>query len=247
MSGPRRYQGQSVSDWVAQLDYTRPTEEARAIDELLKIGSNAIPDLASILSQNGGMDSHVARFAQRAAIKMQLTQRPRMTIESLQGRACFAACLLAESNHVDISSLTLLFQHHLTNGTYANSISARALGLSGGRGVVILANLLASPQISLRNTAAYGLSYARTNPVAIAALLQCARSETDPILQANALQYLNHSSVPAAQLTAVTIPLLESQRLFTRYTAATILSNLPNDSAASQALDHYRKKEPPRP
>jgi hypothetical protein len=243
-TGPRLYHGRTVMEWVARLDPIDPIEYARARTVLLEIGPEAMPDLGFILAQNTGYASQAKQFVYKLIGRMRLKQPPRsVSLETLQGHACMAAALLAESNHVDISSLVPVLERHLLNGTYASNLGARALGSSGSEGVAILTHLLQSPKMSIRYSAAYGLSFARGNPAVTTLLFDIVRAEPDPILRANALQYVDRSAGTEPVLVPLAISFLSGSNLFTRYSGALVLSNFPNNTNAVRALSEYRARE----
>jgi hypothetical protein len=238
-----RYDGKTVSEWLAYIDLNQPEVTARTHAELMKIGSNALPDLEAILSEKKYNANHLKRSIIDTAIRLHLLRKQSINLESLQGRACYAACFLAASNHVDISVLVPSLEFHQTNNTYASYLGAQALAYCGDQGARTLTNLMFSPQRSVRYNALQGLRLARSNSVAITGLLKAAEIDEDIILRANALELLKNSGTPPDQLIAVAIPMLNQTNLYAQAIAATLLSKYPDNTTAAQALATYQARK----
>lgn len=230
------YNGKTVVEWVARLDRNKPVQHDEAAKVLVEIGPSAVSELKNILSQRQGLLTEIRTYIIQFASRSRLTRAPSIDREKLQGRACEAAYLIAEGRGSDISCLTPYLYYHLTNGTYADISSAHALARSGDRGVSILTNLLFSPKAAMRNNAGMGLSFVKTNAVAIRALLQSARSDPDLTLRANALLYLRGGGVPPKDMVAPAIRLLDSKNGFVRRTAEQILGDYPENEMARKAM-----------
>jgi|GEM_PF-1258060 len=237
------YNGKTVQEWVERLDRNKPVQHDEAAKALVEIGPSAVSDLKRILSQRQGLLTEIRTGIIQFASRCNLTRAPSVDREQLQGRACEAAYLIAERASSDISCLTPYLYYHLTNGTYADISSARALARSGNRGVSILTNLLFSPKPGVRNNAGMGLSFAKTNGAAINALLQSARSDPDLTLRANALLYLRGGGASSKDMVVTAIQLIDSKNDFARHTAELILADYPDDETVREVRAN-RKKMP---
>src|SRR5688572_32784932 len=100
----RKYEGRTIREWIHALD---PHVDARAQHEqasevVVRIGTNCIPVISSILSEpRGDMAESIKLLGRRVGV----IPREAVPLNERQYRASRAAYKIAESADVDISSL----------------------------------------------------------------------------------------------------------------------------------------------
>jgi HEAT repeat protein len=222
---------------VAQLDPDSQRRDQReaATAALVRIGPAAVPVLERILA---GRTDSPSEKVKGVLIRFGWVKRPLVHPLELQSRACEAAHRLAEQSlAVDITRLVPHLQYHFTNGPYADSTSGRALASAGSEGITVLTNLLFTGTRCVRDMAASSLRHWRTDPRAIAALIQSARTETDASLRANAMLYLTGSRGPADSLSALGLRGLKSDNGYERLMAANLLGDFVHRTEVATALN----------
>jgi hypothetical protein len=232
---PNLYRGKSVREWVALLDPQSGQEKRRedASWALVQLGNKALPDLEAILAWRR---NRLVDAARGYAIRFGLARPSSISPLDLQSLACEAAFNLAERAEVDISRLVPHLRYHLTNGTYADSNSARALVRAGPDGIAVLTNLVLTGTINVRAQAGWALHFTNKRPEAIAALIQSASSDPLPQLRAEALLYLQGSHGAPEALVPLGLGFLHSDDGYARWTAATLLQDYVSKDEVRVAL-----------
>ena len=218
----KSYDGKTVREWVAELNPQSGMEEQRqdASSALLRIGSDALPEIERILAWRSRAWIEKAKSL---SMRYRLMKPPTISPQELQSRACEAARRLAEYKNLDISRLVPHLEYHFTNGTYADWSSGEALAKSGTTGIHVLTNHLITGNKNVRDMAGSSLRHARTSAVAVAALIQSAKTESDAQLRANALLYLTQSVGKPEQLVPLGLGFLQEGDGYERWAAARLL------------------------
>jgi len=244
---PKLYQGKTVRQWVAMLDmrvdYQKQREEAAIA--LVRIGPDALPEIQHILAWRLGPMESVRDYAVRFHFL-----RPRAIPQrELQSRACEAAYHLAEEANVDISRLVPNLRYHFTNGTYADSNSARALAGAGASGFSILTNLLFTGTPPVQDMAGWSLGLIRKHPEVVAALVQYASDDPTLSKRSTALIYLHGLGGPAELVVPLGLTYLHSQNPYAQKAAARLLEDYKQDERVREALQEFQNNSalPPRP
>jgi hypothetical protein len=234
LSKPEVHQGRTVRQWVSLLDMdvNRKQEREEASQALIRIGASALPEVERILAWRPERWESL----RNRAIRLGLVQPHPIHPRELQSRACEAAYTLAERADVDISGLVPHLEYHLTNGTYADSNSGRALAAAGPQGVAVLTNLLQVGGRSVRDNAGAALRHVDQRPEVIDALIRSANGDPDPGLRANAVLYLAGSRGLAHQLVPLGLKFLQSDDGYQRWAGANLLQDYRTNPEARTAL-----------
>lgn len=219
---PMTHKGKTVREWVLLIDNTGGNDKQRdkASSAIVAIGQPAVPELEEILAWR----PHTWRDKlQPWLLRFHLVRAEEMRPQELVNRACEAAYNLGEDSSTDIQPLIPHLEFHFTNGTYAYSSSSRALTSSGPQGIAILTNLMFSGSDYLRNESAFALRHVNKRPEVIAALIRMLTTETNAILRANALGYLNGSEGPTEVLVPLGLKFLRSTNAYDRQQAKWLL------------------------
>ena len=212
------YEGKAAEEWLRLCDPTRTMEDDPAWNALVRMGTDALPDLERIL---GRRPNSLRDYWKGWMIHLHLARPDPLPVHEWNYRAARAAYILAERGNVDIRPLLPVLTFHFTNSTYGEF--SRALASAGDEGISVLTNYVLSDQLRLRNEAASALRFVRNKPQAIAALLRVATFETNRSWQANALLYLQGSGAPAAEVVPLALQFLRSEDAYTRWAAAELL------------------------
>ncbi len=228
------YDGKTVRQWVAELNPQSGMDEQReaASSALVRIGDDALPEIERILAWRSRAWIEKAKGL---AMRCRLMKPPLFRPQELQSRACEAARRLAEFKNSDINRLVPHLEYHFTNGTYADWSSGEALARAGTAGINVLTNQLFTGKMNVRDMAGSSLRQVRTNTVAVAALIQSAKTETNAQLRANTLLYLTQSAGAPEQLVPLGLGFLQSGDGYERWAAARLLepfATLPEVRAA---------------
>jgi HEAT repeat protein len=108
---------------------------------------------------------------------------------------------------------------------------------TGREGIRELTNLLFTGTRYVRDMAGSSLRHGRTDPRAIAALIQSALTETDAGLRANAMLYLKGSRGPEDRLSALGLKGLKSKDGYERSMAANLLGDFVHRTEVATALN----------
>lgn len=216
-------------------------ERDQAQYELFQLGGDALPAVRTILQDRARPPSIVRKFL----LKRGFIDPPEISPRELQSRACEAAYVLAERADVDISELVPDLQRHFTNG-YADSSGGRALARAGEPGIRALTNQLAVGSRNIRDNAGWALTFVRTHPIAISALLSSANSDPDAALRSNALRYLEGSGANFEAVHPVALSLLAHSNDYVRLGAVQLLTDYPDIPQARETLSELINDPDPR-
>jgi len=227
---PKTYEGMTIEEWVTLLnmnvDFQKEREQAGRALEL--IGTNALPDLERILSRR---PNRFRETVERYAVRLHLMKRPAPPAVhplEMQSRACEAAYRLGEFANIDISRLVPHLRYHFTNGTYADSNSARALAHAGPTGIATLTNQLFTGSRNVRDQSGWALASVSRKPEVYTMLIAAANFEKDPAMQANLVLYLDRSQAPAELVVPLGLKSFRSGDGYKQWAALSLLRNYMN-------------------
>jgi len=232
---PVTHKGKTVREWVLRIDQQAGKEKQReeASWAIVQIGQPAVPELEEILEWRPRKWRDKVR---PWLMRFHLIPRDEMAPQVVVNRACEAAYNLGERSKTDIKPLIPHLEFHFTNGMYADSAASLALARAGPQGIAILTNLMFSSSYNVRDQSAWALHHVNKRPEVIAGLIRVANTETNAILRANALLYLNGSDGPAEVLVPLGLKFLRSTNAYDRKMAKYLLSGYKHVEEVRAAL-----------
>jgi hypothetical protein len=230
-----KFEGKTTRQWIYLLDphVDYSAQHDHASEVISRIGPRAVPVIRDILSEP---KIPALQKLKMLAQRYRILEHDPLPLADRQLRASRAAYKVAESGNTDISSLVPLLAFHLTNSSYSNVESGRALAGAGPHGISILTNLASNPDPRFRDRAIVSLQHARSAPGVFDTYLR-ASSDPEQNIRFSALSSL--ARYPKAEpnlLIPLALERIQSTNDYDRWAAVQILSTFSFDSRARPAL-----------